>query len=155
MIFRLGSDDWVITKDCITIKALIDLKRVSEVTALAHVILSWSSDRPIDELSTGWLRPEIASHILNTLINNYATLVNDKVIIEQIAKMVVRGIRMSDEAENHESYYYDAISYLQPCLGAFGEILVLPEEGGMVDQRADYMLFLMALRKAVLEEKGR
>ena len=151
MIFRF-EEGWIETKDSITVRALIALQEGRVVEALSSCILSWSEDAEVNTYNVGCLKAGIGDEILRFLLRKYNRLLEDRVLIERLAVMVVDGLRLAD---NEYADYYERLFYLMPCLSPWGGFSFLPEEGGILDQSAEMMVFLLALQKAFGRKKGR
>lgn len=145
-------DGWIETKDALTVRALIHLQEGRAISALLSCIIAWSEDAPINEYNVGRLKAHIADKILRRLLDRYNKLLADRSIIERLARIVVEGLRLVEE-EHRE--YYEILQYLSPCLGPWGGFTHFPEEGGLLDQRGDLLIFLLALQNAYASKKGR
>ncbi|RLG91058.1 MAG: hypothetical protein DRO36_05045 [Candidatus Hecatellales archaeon] len=144
-------DGWIETKDALTVRALIQLKEGRVVAALSSCIISWSESEPINEYTVGRLKAHIGDRILRRLLNDYNELLKNKSVIERLAHIAINGLRLAND-ENAE--YFETLQYLTPCLSPWGGFLQLPEAGGVLDQRGDLMVFLLALRDAYASKKG-
>lgn len=153
MIFEF-SEGWIETKDSITVGALIALREGRAVKALSSCIVSWSEKEPINEYNVGRLKAHIGQKILRYLLKQYNDLLSQKEKIDSLARIVAGGYRLH---ANEDIELYEKLQYLAPCLGSLGGIAHFPEAGGLLDQRADLMLFLLALQQAYAEstKKGR
>jgi len=145
-------EGWIETKDSLTVGALIALRKGRAVKALSYCIVSWSEDDPVNEHNVGRLKAHIGDKILRKLLGEYNKILAQKSKIDDLARLVSEGLRLADPTDLE---LYETLQYLAPCLSAWGGFSHFPEEGGLLNQRADLMLFLLSLQQAYAKKKGR
>ena len=145
-------NDWILLKDYVPYRAGELLRKGRVVEALPLLIIDWSADKPINELTCGELKVSIAKEITDWAFEQMKFIASIKP--EELKGMIKGWLKGNRPAKNDETarrvydeYYIEAL-LLTDHRGNW----IMPQvEGGLYEQPWDFVYFLRFFRAAFVE----
>ena len=130
------------------------IKKGRVIEALPFHILNWSENIPINQKTCGMLKPEIVDLLKQKLFESVEPILSvDKQILRRWITLMFKGQEIKTSDKNiffqiKNDYFQYALLYIDHK----GNIINLPEPGGILDQPLDWIIFLLIF-KAIFVEK--
>ncbi|MBB6061884.1 hypothetical protein HNP65_000306 [Thermosipho japonicus] len=153
MLLEFEDGSWIEYKK-LTVRGLELLRKGRVIEALPFHIIRWSEDVPINVKTCGMLDPKVVEELRRKLLESAEPILSlDKQILKRWLTLMLKGqtIRTSDREiflEIQQNYFQYALLYTDHK----GNIINLPEQGGILDQPVDWMFFLLAFKTSFVEE---
>ena len=146
--------DWVLLKK-LTLRGYQLLRQGRVREALSLHILKWSEDKPINPYTVGQLKAEIVDELIKKLYESVEPIYSmEQKILQRWIGLMINGQEVKVEPDRklfleiREKYFSFALLYIDHK----GNIIQLPEPGGLLDQPLDWILFLLAFKSAFVEK---
>lgn len=162
MLYEFGSD-WIETKEPkeLSIKEKAYLDKMQTIKLLKTYILNWSDDKKITTKSIKNLKYEygllIISDIQNELKRFQEIIIKNEQPITQIFYITFKGQKVLKHGEQFWDYIDDILYEMPYYFDHRGNILHLPQKGGIEDQSWETMKLISLAQigiKKVMEEKA-
>lgn len=158
MRYDVGND-WILFKK-LTLKAYQLEREGLFLEALPDLIIDWSFDLPINYKNILKLKGGIIKELKMKIFESAEPILTmDKDILAKWVKLMIDGFQPSKHVLSEEEY--NNFIYIKEKYFAFallytdhkGNIINLPEKGGILEQPIDWVLFLTFLKTAFIQKQ--
>lgn len=138
-----------------TIRTLELRRQGKKVETLPFLITDWTLKRELNLRNILLLKPEIIEMILNKSIEGYLIITGiDELKLEMFIKtsFIVEKLNFDGFNEQEQEQLKECFLIKNNLFDHRGNLINLPDSGGLLDQNAKYMYFLSKYRKVLIEK---
>ncbi|NUU94830.1 hypothetical protein XO10_00665 [Marinitoga sp. 1135] len=138
-----------------TIRTLELRRQGRKVEALPFLIYNWTLNRELNLKNILLLKPEILDNVLSKAIEGYLIITNiNESKLEMFIKtsFIVEELNFDGFDEKEKEHLKECFLIKNNLFDHRGNLVNLPDSGGLLDQNAKYMYFLSKYRKVLIEK---
>ncbi|ABR31297.1 hypothetical protein SU69_07360 [Thermosipho melanesiensis] len=150
-------DGWIEYKK-LTVRGIELLRKGRVIEALPFHIIRWSENVPITTKTCGMLKHETVELLRQKLLESVEPLLSiEGYKLKRWLNLMLSDIKMGNNVPEEDRQMYDFIkeNYFQFVLAYVdhkGNIINLPESGGIFDQPVDWIIFLINFKTVFVEQ---
>lgn len=157
MLLEFEDGSWIEYKK-LTVRGYNLIKQGRVIEALPFHILRWSENAPINAKTCGMLKHETVELLKKKLFESVEPMIKiEGYKLKRWLNLMLSDIKMGNNIPEEDRQMYDFIreNYFQFVLAYVdhkGNIINLPEPGGILDQPIDWIVFLIAFKTVFVEQ---
>ncbi|OQY00180.1 MAG: hypothetical protein B6I26_08710 [Desulfobacteraceae bacterium 4572_130] len=153
MLLEFEGEIFILKED--TLRTLELRRQGRKIEALPFLITNWTLKRELNIRNILLLKPKIIEAILNKTIEGYLIITGINVLTLEAfirTSFIVEKLNFDGFNEQEQEQLKECFLIKNNLFDHRGNLINLPDSGGLLDQNAKYMYFLSKYRKVLIEK---